>query len=81
MQAENRKLIRQSTEVQEQHQGVGTGLRLNLEVAQDKNRKFKGLLLRCLQRLKGTVSQQRAFYLLKAKLSENMFEENEALNE
>ena len=60
---------------------MGTGLRLNLEVAQERVLKLKGLLLKQMLRHSSNLSKMKAFHMLNKKLKDSRSEDTEVLQE
>ena len=79
LQDQNSQLIKKQAEAVDANRGVGTGLRINLELAQERVHKLKGLLVCQLLRRKGDLSKQRAFYRMQKQMKEGHSEDTEAL--
>lgn len=63
------------------NRGVGTGLRINLEIAQEKVQRMKGLLISSMLRHSSDISKLRAIFNMKQQMRENRSEDNEALQD
>ena len=61
------------------NRGVGTGLRINLEIAQEKVQRFKGLLISSMFRHSCDISKLRAIFNMKQQMRETRSEDNDAL--
>jgi hypothetical protein len=60
---------------------MGTGLRLNLEVAQERVLKLKGLLIKQMLRHSCNLSKMKAFHMFNKKLKDSRSEDTEVLQE
>ena len=81
LQDQNSQLLKKQAETVDMNRGVGTGLRINLEIAQETTHKLKALLLRQMLRRKCDLAKQKAFYILQSRMKDGNSDDKDSLQE